>query len=33
MKDKFREVVNKPFHIILMLFFLALILTILWLNL
>ncbi len=32
MKDQFREIIKHPFHLILMLIFLALILTILWLN-
>ncbi len=32
MKDQFREIIRKPFHLILMLIFLAIILTILWLN-
>jgi len=33
MKDMFKEVIKKPYHLILMLVFLALILTIFWLNL
>jgi hypothetical protein len=32
MKDQFREIIRHPFHLILMLLFLAIILAILWLN-